>query len=84
MPKYYVRDGVERCIIIAPTPTMACVFALETYKFSSAMVNGYYWVSERGFEIHPDEGDWKINSNEVNKIFLALTQKKSENSDEDA
>lgn len=72
MPKYYIRDGAECCIIDAPTPVMGCVFALDTNKFSSAMVNGWYWVSERGFNAHADDLDVKVDSNEVNEIFAAM------------
>ena len=76
MPKYYVRDGLERCIIDAPDPVSACVTALDLRMFNSAMVNGWYWVSERGFFPHADDLDMKIDSNEVNEAFMDLIEKR--------
>jgi hypothetical protein len=54
MPKYYVRDGYERGIIDAPTPEEAvCICIL--HRFSTFVVNGFYIVSELGFEKHDDD-----------------------------
>ena len=68
MPKYYVRDGKETAIIDADSPLNACVKCIKLMKFSSLMIGGCYWVSERGFDIHINE-DLKISSDKVNKKF---------------
>jgi uncharacterized membrane protein (DUF485 family) len=53
MPKYYVRDGYEKRVIDAPTPERAVVMCVLHF-FSSFVVNGFYVVSERGFDQHTD------------------------------
>lgn len=71
MPKYYIRDSNERTIISAHDPITACAKALVLLRFSTVMAGGWYWVSERGFDIHPD-GDQKIDSDEVNEKYMEL------------
>jgi len=54
MPKYYVRDGYERGIVDAKTPEEAiCLCVL--HRFDSFVVNGFYIVSEIGFETHDED-----------------------------
>jgi len=54
MPKYYVRDGLERDVVDANTPEEAiCLCVL--HRFSTFVVNGFYIVSELGFENHDDD-----------------------------
>lgn len=80
MPKYYINDGNERCIIdsACDSPTLACVKALDIGMFTTAMVNGWYWVSERGHIPHmeDDTTSTRINSNEVMQIFMGLIEKR--------
>lgn len=53
MPKYYVRDGFEKKAVDASSPEKAvCLCVL--HFFSSFVINGFYIVSERGFESHLD------------------------------
>ena len=54
MPKYYVRDGSERGIIDAATAEEAvCLCVL--HRFGTFVINGFYIVSELGFESHDDD-----------------------------
>ena len=54
MPKYYIRDGYELGIMDAKTAEDAiCLCVL--HRFSTFVVNGFYIVSEIGFETHDDD-----------------------------
>ena len=54
MPKYYVRDGYEQGIIDAPDAEEAvCLCVL--HRFRTFIINGFYIVSELGFESHSDD-----------------------------
>jgi len=64
MPKYYVRDGYEKAIVEAHSPEEAALRAILT-RFNSFTVNGYYVVSERGFEEHDDMDDTFFDSNYI-------------------
>ena len=64
MPKYYVRDGYERAIVEAPSPEEAALRAILT-RFNTFTVNGFYVVSERGFEEHDDMEDSFFDSNYI-------------------
>lgn len=70
MPKFYINDGVERVIIDDKNPEYACVRSLVIGKFSSFIVNGYYIVSEKGFDCHDD--DIVISSNIINNAVEAI------------
>ena len=60
MPKYYVRDGYERGIVDAKTPEEAICFCVLR-RFDSFVVNGFYIVSEVGFEQHDDDLIYESN-----------------------
>jgi hypothetical protein len=66
MPKYYVRDGSFRCIVIAENENEACVKCSNLSK--SIAVNGCYWVSEKGFT--PSTESQKVFSNDIIKYIL--------------
>ena len=70
MPKLYVRDGVQKTVIEGRTPLDACVKCLKYGRFDSAMVGGYYWVSEQGFGPHINT-DVRVPSDDVNEAYLA-------------
>jgi len=54
MPKYYVKDGHERAIVDAPDAVEAvCLCVL--HRFGTFIINGFYIVSEQGFETHQDD-----------------------------
>lgn len=86
LKKYYVTDwqmdfsniafsknNIEsaRFLTLASSPVMACALAIH-FKFSTAMINGSYRVSEKGFEIH--NCDIFIDSNKVNEVYLDLCE----------
>mgnify|MGYP001164308955 FL=1 len=83
MPKYYVQDGYEKAVIDAPSPEDAVLKAVLNY-FSTFIVNGFYIVSERGFEVHKDceedEDDLIFDSN---YILDLIAKKKDEKDGED-
>ena len=54
MPKFYVHDGLEKTIIIADHPLQSCFKAIK-HRFEGIPVNGYYKISEKGFENHDDD-----------------------------
>ena len=62
MPKYYIQDGVEQTILDADNALQACFFGIK-YRFEGIPVNGFYVVSEKGFENHED--DMVFSSDEV-------------------
>lgn len=54
MPKYYVKDGLELAVIDAKTPEEAICLCI-LHRFNTFIVNGFYIVSEIGFEKHDDD-----------------------------
>ena len=72
MPKYYVHDGVEKTIIEADGPLQACFRSIK-YRFTGIPVNGFYKVSEQGFENHED--DTIFSSDEVIQAFVDMMEK---------
>lgn len=72
MPKYYVHDGVEKTIIEADGPLQACFRSIQ-YRFQGIPVNGFYKVSEQGFENHED--DTIFSSDEVIQAFVDMMEK---------
>lgn len=69
MPKYYIQDGVEQTILDADNALQACFFGIK-YRFEGIPVNGFYVVSEKGFENHED--DMVFSSDEVISGFLDM------------
>lgn len=67
MPKYYVQDGIEQAVINADSALQACFLAIK-HKFDGIPINGFYVVSERGFENHED--DIVFSSDEVIAGFI--------------
>lgn len=54
MPKYYIKDGFEAAVIDAATAEEAiCLCVL--HRFNTFIINGFYTVSELGFDIHTDD-----------------------------
>ena len=72
MPKYYVHDGVEKTIIESDSPLQACFRSIQ-YRFQGIPVNGFYKVSEQGFENHED--DTIFSSDEVIQAFVDMMEK---------
>ena len=54
MPKFYVHDGLEKTIVIADSPLQACFRAIK-HIFKDVPINGFYKVSEQGFEDHEND-----------------------------
>ena len=54
MPKFYVSDGVEKSVLEADNALQACFRCLQ-YRFQGIPVNGFYKVSEQGFNNHEDD-----------------------------
>ena len=69
MPKFYIQDGVEQTVLSADNALEACFFAIK-HRFDGIPVNGYYLVSEKGFENHED--DMVFSSGEVITGFLDM------------
>jgi hypothetical protein len=78
--KYYVtdfmaeKDGVKegtRFLTLAPTPALACAYALH-FEFKTAMINGFYKVSEIGHEEH--ESDKLVDSDLANELYIKLCE----------
>ena len=69
MPKYYIQDGVEQTILDSDNALQACFFGIK-YRFEGIPVNGFYVVSEKGFENHED--DMVFSSDEVISGFLDM------------
>lgn len=63
MPKFYVRDGAEETILEAESPIDACCKAVLS-RFNTFVVNGFYIVSEIGFQEEHDE-DIIFGSNDI-------------------
>tara|TARA_R110000824_G_scaffold123473_2_gene281383 strand:+ start:2963 stop:3196 length:234 start_codon:yes stop_codon:yes gene_type:complete len=66
MPKYYVNDGIEKAVLDADSPLDGCGKAVLHF-FSTFAVNGFYVVSELGFEAHED--DIVFSSNDILNIL---------------
>jgi|TARA_R110000824_G_scaffold401355_1_gene611878 hypothetical protein len=62
MPKYYIKDGAEKTVLTANSPIQACCQAVLG-RFNTFVVNGFYIVSEIGFEEHAE--DIIFGSNDV-------------------
>tara|TARA_R110002020_G_C16177217_1_gene764502 strand:+ start:874 stop:1173 length:300 start_codon:yes stop_codon:yes gene_type:complete len=76
MPKFYVHDGLEKTIITADSPLQACFRAIK-HIFKDVPINGFYKVSEQGFEEHDD--DVIFSSEEVIQALLDIMQHDKEN-----
>lgn len=76
MPKFYIRDVNNRYIIDDVNPLRACANAIMKYS-ATLLVNGHYWVSEKGFDLIHEE-DIKVSSDEVNMMIYAILQKRLE------
>lgn len=72
MPKFYVSDGVESSVIDADSALQACFRCIQ-YRFAGIPVNGYYKVSEQGFNNHDD--DTIFSSDEVISGFIDMMEK---------
>ena len=75
MPKFYVYDGLEKTIINADSPLQACFRAIK-HIFKDVPVNGFYKVSEQGFEDHDD--DVIFSSEEVIQALLDIMRHDNE------
>ena len=73
MPKFYISDGVESTVLIADSPLQACFRAIQ-HRFQGVPVNGYYKVSELGFDNHDD--DTVFSSGEVVEAFVEILEKR--------
>ena len=76
MPKFYVHDGLEKTIITADSPLQACFRAIK-HIFKDVPINGFYKVSEQGFEDHDD--DVIFSSEEVIQALLEIMRHDNEN-----
>ena len=76
MPKFYVHDGLEKTIITADSPLQACFRAIK-HIFKDVPINGFYKISEQGFEEHDD--DVIFSSEEVIQALLDIMQHDKEN-----
>ena len=54
MPKFYVSDGGESSVLEADNAIQACFRCIQ-YRFNGLPVNGFYKVSEKGFDNHEDD-----------------------------
>ena len=72
MPKFYVDDGAEHAVLNADNALQACFRCIQ-YRFQGNPVNGFYKVSELGFENHDD--DTIFSSEEVVLAFLDMLEK---------
>ena len=72
MPKFYITDGTEKTILDADNPLQACFRCIQ-YRFQGIPVNGFYKVSEQGFENHED--DAIFSSDEVVAGFIDMMEK---------
>jgi hypothetical protein len=72
MPKYYIKDGAESAVIDAETELEACEKAV-LFFFNSFVVNGFFIVSEKGFDDHDEDKVYDSNT------ILDYIAKKQEN-----
>ena len=75
MPKFYVYDGAESAVLNADNALQACFRCIQ-YRFQGIPVNGFYKVSEQGFENHDE--DVIFSSDEVITGFIDMMEKSSE------
>ena len=78
MPKFYVTDKVEEAIVDAPTSLKACISAVR-YRFHGIPVEGFYKVSEIGFEEHDE--DIVFKASEIVEMIIEIMD--NEKRDED-
>lgn len=78
MPKFYVTDKTEEAIIDAPDALTACMKCVR-FCFHGIPVNGFYKVSEVGFDEHDE--DVVFGSDEV--IALLIEMMDEEKKDEE-
>ena len=71
MPKFYVSDGVESSVLEADNAIQACFRCIQ-YRFNGLPVNGFYKVSEKGFDNHED--DIVFSSDEIIKGFIDILE----------
>ena len=71
MPKFYVSDGVESSVLEADNAIQACFRCIQ-YRFNGLPVNGFYKVSELGFDKHDD--DIIFSSDEIIKGFIDIVE----------
>ena len=80
MPKYYINDGTEHTVIEADSPLQACFRAIK-HRFEAVPINGYYRISEQGYEEHED--DVIFSSDEViNALVDTLERGRKKKKDE--
>ena len=72
MPKFYVSDGVESSVLEADNAIQACFRCIQ-YRFNGLPVNGFYKVSEKGFDNHED--DVVFSSDEIIKGFIDIVER---------
>ena len=72
MPKFYVSDGVESSVLEADNAIQACFRCIQ-YRFNGLPVNGFYKVSELGFDNHED--DIVFSSDEIIKGFIDIVER---------
>ena len=75
MPKFYVFDGAEYAVLNADNALQACFRCIQ-YRFQGIPVNGFYKVSEQGFDNHDE--DVIFSSDEVITGFIDMMEKSSE------
>ena len=75
MPKFYVNDGAEYAVLDADNPLQACFRCIQ-YRFQGIPVNGFYKVSELGFDNHDE--DTVFSSDEVVMGFLDMIEKSND------
>tara|TARA_R100000306_G_C4352901_1_gene131097 strand:+ start:767 stop:1075 length:309 start_codon:yes stop_codon:yes gene_type:complete len=73
MPKFYIHDGLESTVINADSPLQACFKSIK-HRFEGIPINGFYKVSEKGFENHDD--DTIFSSDEVIQALLEMMSEK--------
>jgi len=72
MSKFYVSDGAEYAVLNADNALQACFRCIQ-YRFQGIPVNGYYKVSEQGFENHDE--DVVFSSDEIITGFIDMMEK---------
>ena len=77
MPKFYVTDKVEETIIQAENSLKACISAVR-FRFHGIPVEGYYKVSEIGFEEHDEDIVFKASEIVEMIIEIMYNEKKDE------
>jgi hypothetical protein len=78
MPKFYVTDKVEEAIVDAETSLKACIRAVR-FCFHGIPVDGFYKVSEIGFEEHDE--DIVFKASEIVEMIIEIMD--NEKGDED-